>query len=85
MKNAMVLAVAYLGFPAPRGKLSFGAPTQPVHGSMDAKNELGIKGRRKLTGALQSPAYSGISTRLKTYCDCDVTELTSRPLNLGNH
>ena len=42
--------VAYLGFPAPGGKLSFGAPTQPLHGSsIDAKNELGVKGRRKLT------------------------------------
>jgi len=49
--------VAYLGFPAPGGKLSFGAPTQRVHGSIDAKNELGIKGRRKLTQALLSPAY----------------------------
>ena len=36
--------VAYLGFPAPGGKLSFGAPTQPVHGSIDAKNELGYGG-----------------------------------------
>jgi len=41
--------VAYLGFPAPGGKLSFGAPTQPVHGCIDAKNELGVKGRRKLS------------------------------------
>ena len=50
--------VAYLGFPAPGGKRSFGAPpTQPVHGIIDAKNELGIKGCRKLTRALQSPAY----------------------------
>jgi len=77
--------VAYLGFPAPGDKLSFGATTQPVHGSVDAKNELGIKGRRKLTRALQSPAYSSFSIHLKTSCDCDVTELTSRPLNLGNH
>jgi len=38
------MAVAYLGFPAPGGKLSFGAPTQPVHGSIDAKNELGYRG-----------------------------------------
>ena len=50
-------AVTYLGFPAPRGKLSFDPPTQPVHGSTDAKNELGIKGRRKLTRTLQSPAH----------------------------
>jgi len=28
-------AVAYLGFPAPGDKLSFGAPTQPIHGSID--------------------------------------------------
>jgi len=27
-------------------KLSFGAPTHPVHGSIDAMNELGIKGHR---------------------------------------
>ena len=32
--------VAYLGFPALGAKLSFGAPTQPVHGCIDAKNEL---------------------------------------------
>jgi len=51
-------AVAYLGFPAPWGKLSYGAPTQPVHGSIDAKNELGIKECRKLPRALQSPEYS---------------------------
>jgi len=44
-------AVAYLGFPAPEGKLSLGAPTQPVCGSIVAKNELGVKGRRKLTWA----------------------------------
>jgi len=50
--------MAHLGFPAPGIKLSFGAPTQTVHGSIDAKNELGIKGRRKLTRALQSPAHS---------------------------
>ena len=37
--------MAYLGFPAPEGKLNFGAPTQPVHGSIDAKKEFGIKGR----------------------------------------
>ena len=37
-------AVAYLGFPAPGGKLSFGTPTQSVHDSMDAKNELGVRG-----------------------------------------
>jgi len=49
--------VAYLGFPALGAKLSFGAPTQPVHGSIDAKNELVIKGRRKLTRVLQSFAY----------------------------
>jgi len=51
-------SVAYLGFPATGGILSFGAPTQPVHGSIHEKNELGIKGRRKLTRARQSPAYS---------------------------
>ena len=45
--------MAYLGFPRPGEKLSFGAPTQPVHGSIDAKNELGIKGRQKLTLAVR--------------------------------
>jgi len=61
--------VAYLGFPAPGDKLSFGAPTQPVRGSIDVKNELEIKGRRKLTRALHSPAYNCFYTRLKTFCD----------------
>ena len=31
---------------APGGTLSFGAATQPVHGSTDAKNEFMKKGRR---------------------------------------
>jgi len=44
-----IRTVAYLGFPAPGDKFSFGAPTQPVHASIDAKNEFVIKGRRKLT------------------------------------
>jgi len=48
----MLVSVAYLGFPTPGGKLTFGAPTQPIHSSTDAKNVLGIKGRRKLTRAL---------------------------------
>ena len=47
-RQFVFLPVAYLGFPAPGYKVSFGAPTQHVHGSIDAKNELGIKGRRKL-------------------------------------
>jgi len=73
------------GFPRP-GLNSVLAPgTQPVHGSIDAKNKLRIKGRRKLTRALQSPAYSCFWTRLKTSCDCDVTELRAGLLNLGNH
>jgi len=58
--------VTYLGFPAPGGKPSFGAPTQPVHARIYAKNEVGIKGCRKLTRALQSPAYCRFLTRLKT-------------------
>ena len=33
-------AWAYVGCFAPGGKLSFGAPIHPVHGSIDAKNEL---------------------------------------------
>jgi len=42
-------AVAYLGYPAPGGKVRFGAPTQPVRASIDAKSELGAKERQKLT------------------------------------
>jgi len=34
------------------GKVSLGAPTQSVRGSTDAKNELGVKGRRKLSRTL---------------------------------
>jgi len=41
-------AVAYLGFPAPCDKVSLGTPTQSGRGSIDPKNELGVKGRRKL-------------------------------------
>jgi len=37
-------SVAYLGFPAPGDKHSFGLPTRSVHGSIDAKNEFGTKG-----------------------------------------
>jgi len=44
--------VANLGFPAPADKVSFGAPTPPVHGSIDAKSELGLKGRQKPTRSL---------------------------------
>jgi len=51
-------SVAYQGVPAPGDKLTSGAPTQPAHGSLDAKNELGKKARRKLTRDLQSPAHS---------------------------
>jgi len=40
--------VAYLVFPAPWDKVSLGTPTQLVRGSTDAKNEFGVKGRRKL-------------------------------------
>jgi len=88
-KNCLLVVVAVCsGVPMAsraRGKLSFGAPTQSVHGSIDAKNQLGIKGRQKLTRALQSPAYCCFLTRLKTSYGCDVIELTSGPLNLGNH
>jgi len=45
-------AVAYLGFPAPGDKVSLGAPTQPVCDSIDAENEQGVKGRRRLSRAL---------------------------------
>jgi len=40
--------VTYLGFSAPEDKVSLGARTQPVLGSIDAKSELEAKGRRKL-------------------------------------
>jgi len=56
MKNATDTNCGAPGdFPRPGVNSVFGAPTptQPVHGSIDAKNELGIKGRRKLT--LESP------------------------------
>jgi len=38
-------SVAYLEFPAPGDKATLDAPTQPVCGSIDAKNELEVKGR----------------------------------------
>jgi len=44
--------LAYLGFLAAGDKPNLGAPTQPVRGSIDAKNELGVKGHRKLARAL---------------------------------
>jgi len=49
--------MAYLRFLAPGDKVSSGAPTQPIHGSIDANSELGVKGRRNLPRARQSPAY----------------------------
>jgi len=49
---------AVAGFPRPGANTVLAPPAQPVDGSIDAKNELGIKGRRKLTRALQSPACS---------------------------
>jgi len=33
-KQTTLQAVAYLGFPAPGAKLSLGAPTQPIRGSI---------------------------------------------------
>jgi len=44
-----IQAMAYLGFPAPVGNVSLGAPTQSVRGNTEAKNELGVKGCRKLS------------------------------------
>jgi len=41
-------SVTYLGFPAPGGKVSFGAPNQTFRGSLDAKSELRVTWRRKL-------------------------------------
>jgi len=46
--HSLYQAVAYLGFYAPGDKVSLGTLIQCV-GSIDAKNELGVKGRRKLT------------------------------------
>ena len=40
--------MAYLGFPVPGDKASLDAPTQSVRGSIDAKGELGVKGRRNI-------------------------------------
>jgi len=42
--------VAYLGFPAPGNKVSFGAP-RSFRGSIDVESEVGVKGRRQLTRA----------------------------------
>jgi len=72
--------MAYLGFPAPRGKTSLGAPTQPVCGSTDVKSEMGVKGRRKLSRA----PHIIVSRPVQKFRMTDVTELTSGPLNLGN-
>jgi len=65
--------VAYLRYPAPgHNKFSFGAPTQPVLGSINAKYELGVKGRRKLTRVLhifvllRSEIPSAICAKLRT-------------------
>jgi len=46
--------VAYLGFPVPGDVVNLGAPTQPVRGtgSIDAKNDLRVKGRQNLTGGI---------------------------------
>ena len=41
--------MTYLGFTAPGGKVSLGAPTQSVRGSADAKNEFEVKGRPELS------------------------------------
>jgi len=46
-----------LVFPTLGDKLHFGATIHPVHGSIDAKNGLGIKRRQKLSRAQQSPKY----------------------------
>jgi len=49
--------VACLGLPVPWGKVSFGTPTQTFRGSLDAKNELGVKRRRKLNWAPHIVVY----------------------------
>jgi len=48
IKTKSTWPVTYLGFSAPEDKVSLGARTQPVLGSIDAKSELEAKGRRKL-------------------------------------
>jgi len=48
-RNLVGHAVTYLGFTAPGGKVSLGAPTQSVRGSADAKNEFEVKGRPELS------------------------------------
>jgi len=50
--------VAHLGFPVPGDKVSLGTPIQSVRGRTDAKNELGVKGRRKLSRIYLFPGSS---------------------------
>ena len=54
-----------------RGQSQFGRPIQFVRGSIDAKSELGVKGRQKLTRAPHI-VVSGFWARLKTSYDYDV-------------
>jgi len=50
-------SVAYLGLPAPGGKVIYGAPIQNFRGSLDAKSELGLKRRQKLNRTLHIVVY----------------------------
>jgi len=47
----LVNTVAYLEFPATGEKVTLGAPSQPVRGNINAKSDLGVMGRGKLTRA----------------------------------
>jgi len=44
-------AAGHLGFPAAEDKVCLDTPTKPVRGSIDAKSELEVKERQKLTWA----------------------------------
>jgi len=67
----------------PRRGVIFGSPTQTVRGCIDGKSELGARRRRKFTRTPHD-AYNCFYTLLKSLYNCDVTEMTSRPLNLAN-
>jgi len=51
LKQSSIYKMAYFGFPAPGDKISLGTLILPVRGIVDAKRELGVNGRRKLTRA----------------------------------
>jgi len=49
--SSAMWTMAYQDFPRPGTKSAWAPPPQPVRGSIDVKNELVVKGRRKLTRA----------------------------------